>query len=161
MRGKPSGGLDYEWACPCSLSCGPGRRLVLRDSVQSVGNEGACARRTDWASGLRGCLTWGLPAALLIISPLRYFVIVWPIALTFMGVACVLNARRCGRLHCYFTGPFFVILAFLGLLYGLDVLSLGARGWSVLSITLVVGSVVLICVPEWLFGRYRASGSHQ
>jgi hypothetical protein len=135
---------------------------MLRDSGQSVG-EGSCvkAARTDWASGLRGCLTWGIPVALLILSPVRYFAIVWPTLLTFMGVACLLNVRRCGRTHCYFTGPFFLLLALIGLLYGLDVVPLGARGWSTLSIALAVGSVALICVPERLLGRYRSSAVHR
>jgi len=26
-----------------------------------------------------------------------------------MGVGCVINAARCGRLHCYLTGPVFLI----------------------------------------------------
>lgn len=113
----------------------------------------------DWAHGLRGCLTWGIPAALLIISPERYFVVAWPTLLTFMGVACLLNAGRCGRMHCYFTGPFFLLLAGAGLLYGLGLLPLRARGWSTLSAVLVIGSALLICVPEWILGRYRSSSS--
>ena len=111
--------------------------------------------RVDWTRGSRGCLFWGIPAAILVISPNRYFVIVWPAVLLFMGVACLLNARRCGRIHCYATGPFFLLLAALGLLYGIGVLPLGARGWSALSLALIVGSAVLICVPEWFLGRYR------
>lgn len=130
---------------------------MLRDSGKPIGaaSPRAKAPQTDWASGLRGCLTWGIPAAVLIMSPLQYFAIMWPAVLTFMGVACWLNARRCGRVHCYVTGPFFLLLALVGLLYGLGAVPLGARGWSVLSMALVVGSVVFICVPEWLFGRYR------
>lgn len=135
---------------------------MLRDSGKSLGAASSCVQvaHTDWASGLRGCLIWGIPAALLIMSPVQYFAIVWPAVLAFMGVACLLNARRCGRVHCYVTGPFFLLLALVGLLYGLGVVPLGARGWSMLSIALVVGSVVFICVPEWLFGRYRTSGIH-
>lgn len=53
-------------------------------------------RRADWEHGVRGCLTWGIPVTLLVLSPERYLVIVWPTLLTFMGVACLLNARRCG-----------------------------------------------------------------
>jgi hypothetical protein len=85
---------------------------MLQNAEHPV-TDGVCAptRRADWAHGVRGCLTWGMPAALLIISPAQYFVIVWPTLLTFMGVACLLNARRCGRIHCYFTGPFFLLLA--------------------------------------------------
>lgn len=136
---------------------------MLRDAEHSVGSDSSCmkATRADWASGLRGCLTWGIPAVVLIISPLQDFVIVWPIVLTVMGLACLLNARRCGRIHCYVTGPFFLLLALVGLLHGLDVMPLGARGWSKLSIALVVGSVIFICVPEWLFGRYRSSIVHR
>lgn len=94
-------------------------------------------------------------------SPVRYFVIVWPIVLTVMGLACLLNARRCGRTHCYVTGPFFLLLALVGLLYGLQVVPLGAKGWSMLSMVLVVGTVIFICIPEWLFGRYRSSVVHR
>jgi hypothetical protein len=113
----------------------------------------------DWASGLRGCLTFGIPAAVLLTSPTigtRYLVIVWPALLTFMGVACLLNARRCGRTHCYVTGPFFLILAFVALLYGTGILPLGARGWSTLSAAFAIGGVTLCCVPEWILGRYRS-----
>jgi hypothetical protein len=145
-----------------SLSPDPGQPIMLHDSGQPVGEDSRVkAPRTDWTSGLRGCLTWGIPATLLVMSPVQYFVVVWPTMLTFMGVACLLNARRCGRIHCYFTGPFFLLLALIGLLYGLDLLPLGARGWSMLSIALVVGSVALICVPEWLFGRYRSSAVNE
>ena len=113
----------------------------------------------SWAPcvAARSSLTWGIPVVLLLISPVRYFVIVWPTLLTFMGVACLLNARSCGRIHCYVTGPFFLLLAGVGLLYGLGVLPLGVTGWSTLSVALVIGSAVFICVPEGIFGRYRSS----
>lgn len=121
------------------------------------GDVRSARRDADWTRGIRGCLTWGIPVALLVISPVRYFVIVWPTVLTFMGVACLLNVRRCGRTHCYFTGPFFLALAAMGFLYGLGVLPLGARGWSTLSLALVIGSMVLYCGSEWILGRYRSS----
>jgi hypothetical protein len=55
-----------------SLSADPDQLITLRDSGQSV-DEGSCVKapRTDWASGLRGCLTWGIPAAVLIMSPVQ------------------------------------------------------------------------------------------
>jgi len=141
-----------------AVSSDPGKRLVLRNAESEIGGNGGCAEaRSDWAGGLRGCLIWGIPAAALFASPQRYLVIVWPVLLTFMGATCILNARRCGRVHCYVTGPFFLLLAVLSLLYGVGVLPLGAHGWSTLSALLVIGSVVLICVPEWFLGRYRSS----
>jgi hypothetical protein len=84
-------------------------------------------------------------------------VIMWPPVLTFMGVACLLNARRCGRVHCYFTGPFFLVVAALALLYGIGVLPLGTHGWSTLSLVLVIGAVTLTWVPEWILGQYQGS----
>ncbi len=134
---------------------------MLRDAGQPIGAEASCVEaRADWASGPRGWLTWGVPIAILLATRSvgeRYLVIVWPAMLTFMGVACGLNARRCGRIHCYVTGPFFLLLAGLALLYGMGVLPLGAHGWSTLAAVLIIGTIALICVPEWLLGRYRSS----
>ncbi len=119
-----------------------------------------CPPRTpkDWASGARGLLIWGVPVAILMLGsflPVRYLVILWPIVLTFMGVACLLNARSCGRLHCYFTGPFLLAMAAAALLYGLGVLPLGRHGWNTLSLILLAGGIGLGCGPELFFGRYR------
>ena len=47
--------------------------------------------------------------------------VVWTAALGIMGTACIANAVRCGRLHCYITGPFFLVIAVITLLYGLGV----------------------------------------
>jgi hypothetical protein len=119
----------------------------------------SATRKADWARGIRGCLTWGIPITILLVSPeigTRYLVILWPVLLTFMGGACLLNARRCGRTHCYVTGPFFLLLAGIALLYGIDVLPLSARGWSTLSLALVIGGLTLCCGSEWILGRYRS-----
>src|SRR5258708_4709121 len=75
-----------------------------------------------------------------------------------MAAECLVNARRCGRLHCFITGPFFLLLAGVSLLYGLGVLPLGPHGWQWLVNTLLIGGCVLTCVPEWLFGRYFPPG---
>ena len=115
----------------------------------------------DLTLGTAGIFIWGVPIAVLVISARLgglYAAVAWPLALGFMGVACLLNARRCGRTHCYFSGPFFLALALVSLLYGLGALDLGKRGWSGLSLTLLIGTVVLVCVPEWLLGRYLGHG---
>lgn len=109
-------------------------------------------------------VVFGLPILALVVSgaasvnfALR--TAIWVAALSAMGVACVVNARRCGRVHCYATGPFFLIMAGVTLLYGLGLVPLGARGWSWISLAVLVGAVVLCCVPEALFGRYYRPGS--
>jgi len=37
---------------------------------------------------------------------------------------------RCGRVHCYFTGPFLLAMSGASILYGAGVLPLGANGWK-------------------------------
>ncbi len=66
---------------------------------------------------------WGIPIAALIatfwLDP-WVKTIVWLVALVRMGVGCLLNARRCGRRHCYITGPFFLIMTVPVAVHGFD-----------------------------------------
>ncbi len=57
---------------------------------------------------------------------------VWTAALSIMGTACLANAVRCGRVHCYITGPFLLV-----------------------GLTILVGAIALSCLPEMFFGKYR------
>ncbi len=118
------------------------------------------ATHNDWASGRSLLLIWGLPSVALVLSALfngPYLIVVWPVLLTGMGAACLLNARRCGRTHCYVSGPFFLLLAVVALLYSVGVLPLGANGWWLLSAVLVGGGTLLIYAPDRLFGRYQVT----
>jgi len=45
-----------------------------------------------------------------------------------MGIVRLLNASRCGRIHCYFTSPFFIVGAVTSLGYGLGLLPFGPPG---------------------------------
>jgi hypothetical protein len=85
--------------------------------------------------------------------------VVWSAALSTMGTACIVNAVRCGRLHCYITGPFFLAMAVVTLLYGLGVVPLGANGWNLIGITILAGAIALCFLPELLFWRYRKGRS--
>ena len=80
---------------------------------------------------------------------------IWTAALATMGTACSVNAARCGRVHCYLTGPFFLAMALLTLLYGLGEVPLGRNGWSLIGLIILAGAILLCCLPEWLFGKYR------
>jgi hypothetical protein len=120
------------------------------------------AARRDWASGRSFLLVWGLPGGALLLSAVfnaPYLVVAWPVLLTGMGVACLLNAHRCARTHCYVSGPFFLLLAVAALLYGLGMLPLGANGWRAAVAVLLVGGTLLIYAPDHLFGRYRIASS--
>ncbi|HWE99328.1 MAG TPA: hypothetical protein VG248_05995 [Caulobacteraceae bacterium] len=80
---------------------------------------------------------------------------IWAVALLVMGGACLANALRCGRVHCFFTGPFFVAMAIAVVLYGAGVLPLGARGWNALGLVMLIGAFVLTTLPELIAGKYR------
>ena len=82
---------------------------------------------------------------------------VWTASLAVMGGACIANASRCGRIHCYFTGPFFLSAALAVFLYGIGVIPLGAMGWNWIGMAVLIGAIVLGCLPELLFGKYRSN----
>ena len=58
-------------------------------------------------------LLWYLPIALLVVGLNwdRGRVWLWIPAFVVMGVGCLVNAARCRRIHCYFTGPLFLLAA--------------------------------------------------
>lgn len=114
----------------------------------------------DWARGTRFLLIWCLPMLILLTSALAggpYLGILWPALLTWMGAACLINAQRCRRLHCFLTGPYFLLLALVALLHGLRVISLGSR-WLILAVALAVGGPFLVYVPERVLGRSHIAG---
>lgn len=120
----------------------------------------ACAQRDLVRNSDSMFLLWGLPAALMLLTVCCagggwIVTISWTLSLVVMGTACLVNACGCGRMHCYFTGPFFLLMAGVSLLHGTQVLSLGPQGWLYIGIALLLGGVLLYFVPEWVWGRYR------
>jgi hypothetical protein len=91
-------------------------------------------------------LAWGLPTALLVLgiflpAPIR--TAVWVGSLIWMGAACIANAARCGRTHCYLTGPFFLAMAAVTVAHAAGVISVGSQGWLWIGAAVTVGTVVL------------------
>ncbi len=80
---------------------------------------------------------------------------IWAVALITMGAGCLVNALRCGRVHCYATGPFFLLVAVLAVLYSLGLIPLGVHGWNTISLITLIGGIALYYVPERLFGKYH------
>jgi hypothetical protein len=103
--------------------------------------------------GTKMFLFWCLPS---FVFALGFFVspglrtVLWTLSLGFMGTLCLLNASRCGRIHCYFTGPFFILGAVTSLGYGI-----GLSGWKWIGNITIIGAIVLSSIPELVLGRYR------
>lgn len=122
---------------------------------------GSTYKSRDILSSPRSALAlFWFPAIAIVVAGIPAFsdkwrTIVWAVALSIMGAACIANALRCGRVHCYLTGPFFLLMAVVTLLYGLRVVPLGQNGWNLIGLTILVGAIALCCLPEMFFGKYR------
>jgi hypothetical protein len=106
--------------------------------------------RSPWAG-----LLWWLPAVMLIGG--LYWSVgriwLWIPAFALAGSGCIVNAVRCGRLHCYITGPVFLLAAFYLPLFGFHVLPLQPEPF--LLVVVVIGCAARLA--EFSFGRYRDS----
>jgi len=117
----------------------------------------ACAE--DWASDWRTLVSvWGLPGVAMLgavwFEPAPRAV-VWSLLLVWMGAACLVNARRCGRTHCRFTGPFFLLMAALVVAHAVGALPFGPYGWEILGGMTVLGNALIWWVSERLLGTFR------
>ena len=115
-------------------------------------------RGADWAGEWRSFAgLWAAPIVAMLLAmllPPAARGITWTLALVWMGVACLLNAHRCGRTHCKVTGPFFLGMAVAVAGYAAGVLPLGSNGWTVLAVVGLGGFTILWWGSERLFGRF-------
>ena len=118
-----------------------------------------CESRDILSSSRRVFLLYWLPAIAIVMVGVPainngWRTAVWTVALGTMGAACMVNALRCGRVHCYLTGPFFLLMALVALSYGLGILHLGRNGWNLLGLVTLIGAITLWFLPEMFLGKY-------
>src|SRR5262247_1142130 len=106
-------------------------------------NGATCESRDILSSSWRVLLLDWLPAIAIVVDGAPaisngWRTAVWAVALGTMGMACMVNALRCGRVHCYVTGPFFLVMALVALLYGIGILHLGGNGWNLLGLIALI-----------------------
>jgi hypothetical protein len=68
-----------------------------------------------------------------------------------MGGGCLANATRRGRLHCYFTGPLYILAALYAALSMFGIVPLNPG----LFLLIVLGASCLAFVLEIPLGRYK------
>lgn len=112
----------------------------------------------DWAGNIRTyALAWGAPL-LAIIAGLFFDVsirtVIWLIALLWMGTACLMNARSCGRMHCRFTGPFYLALIIPVSLHGFELLPLGSYAWWILGAVILFGGKIIWWATEAVWRKF-------
>lgn len=116
-----------------------------------------CTQR-DWAGTLPTYgLVWGLPIAAIVVGlflDVGMRTAIWTIALGWMGAACLFNARRCGRTHCRYTGPFYLVMILPVLAAGSGIVSVRLYGWLLLAVIIVLGSKIIWWPTERAWGRF-------
>jgi len=112
----------------------------------------------DWLSGWQtSLLAWWIPqgavlAGLFFSVPLR--AVLWIAALAWMGAACLLNARRCGRTHCRYTGPYYLAMIAPVLVLASGLVVLDFSGWLVVAVLILAGSKVIWWATERAWGKF-------
>jgi len=103
---------------------------------------------------------WGIPIVILIsvnflqgTIPISALVVITSAAFTWMGLGCVLNARRCKRRHCYYSGPVFLLGAVGVLLVGFQVIDFGQDG-LIYVVSITAGLAILSYATELIQGKY-------
>jgi hypothetical protein len=112
----------------------------------------------DWVSNARSfAIAWGLPTSFIFMGLFTgptMRAALWTLALSWMGGACLLNARRCGRTHCRFTGPYYLAMIIPVLFLASGAVSASYYGWLVLGALILAGSKVIWWMTERRLGRY-------
>jgi len=123
--------------------------IVANDTVQNS---------RDWLSSPRtNVLAWWIPkaiivAALFVPTPARAGI--WIIALIWMGTACILNSRRCGRTHCRYTGPYYLAMIAPVLVLASGVISADFYAWLSLAVLILGGGMIIWWATERVWGKF-------
>jgi len=91
-------------------------------------------------------------AALFLPVPVRSAI--WIAALIWMGAACILNARRCGRTHCRYTGPYYLAMTLPVLILASGIVPAGFYGWLGLAVFIFAGSKIVWWSTERMWGKF-------
>jgi hypothetical protein len=116
----------------------------------------AIQQSRDWLAGTHSnALAWWLPLGAIVmalIAPAAFRATIWIAALSWMGVACILNARRCGRTHCRYTGPYFLgmVAPVLALAFASDAI----LAWAILGALTLAGCGLIWWATERAWGRF-------
>jgi hypothetical protein len=117
------------------------------------------ARRSqDWLRRPRtNLLAWWMPQAAMLaalFAPVPLRTTIWVLALIWMGTACIVNARRCGRTHCRYTGPYYLAMAAPVLVLGTGFAAVDIYGWVALAGVILLGSKLIWWATERAWGRF-------
>jgi hypothetical protein len=118
----------------------------------------AAGRTGDWLRRPRtNLLAWWIPQAAIVgglFVPVSARSSIWIIALFWMGMACILNARRCGRTHCRYTGPYYLAMIAPVLVLASGFVAIGFWSWLILALIILAGSKIIWWATERVWGKF-------
>jgi hypothetical protein len=133
-----------------SRAFGAGGRAALLRRIAAM------ASSRDWLRSPRSsALAWWAPQGAIIVGlflPVPLRTAIWLIALIWMGTACILNARRCGRTHCRYTGPYYLVMT--APVLAADIFDADFLGWLVLAIVILLGGKLIWWATERAWGKF-------
>ena len=110
----------------------------------------------DWLSNTQSSLVaWWIPTALFIAGLLASVPVrtsIWATSLAWMGVACIMNARQCGRTHC----RYYLVMVVPVLVVGTSIVPLSTYGWLALGVLILAGSYAIWFGTERAWGKFYA-----
>jgi hypothetical protein len=136
---------------------GRGGRGFLLCRIAAVASDIVQSSR-DWLNSLRtSALAWWIPKAAIVAGlffppPARTGT--WIIALVWMGTACILNSKRCGRTHCRYTGPYYLAMIAPVLALASGVISVDFYPWLSLAVLILGGSMIIWWATERALGKF-------
>ena len=132
-----------------------GRSALLRRIVMA---SDTLETSRDWLRSPRtSALAWWVPQSAIIaslFSAVSLRTLIWVVALIWMGAACIVNAKRCARTHCRYTGPYYLAMIAPVLALGSGILEADFLGWLVLAVIILVGSKLIWWATERAWGKF-------
>jgi len=112
----------------------------------------------DWLGSTHtSLLAWWMPKAAIVAGlfvPASVRAVIWIIALIWMGTACLINARRCNRTHCRYTGPYYLAMIVPVMALGAGLVAVGILGWVCLAVIILGGSGLIWWATERAWGKF-------
>jgi len=142
--------LSKQNAQATSAQCCVARSKIMRDRPFQVSH--------DWVGNTRtNILAWWMPKVAIVVTlfaPVAVRVVVWIGALLWMGTACTLNAQRCGRTHCRYTGPFYLAMIVPAILLATGIFSANFYSWLALAVFILIGGWSIWWATERAWGKF-------
>ena len=136
---------------------GTGRGIAMLCPIALTAGHMVETSRGWLGSPRASLLAWWIPTTTILASllaPVAVRTASWSVALTWMGTACLLNAKQCWRTHCRYTGPYYLAMVVPTLALGFGLVPASIYGWMGLACVSLIGSKAIWWATERAWGEF-------